>query len=94
MNNNLMVYPLITYNRPLFIKVCFRGFRIKSILKKISMFYIWIKRGFDLLRFDKKGFISYKNYADKVAFIDRFYFEQKTRKENIKNINGVGKKWI
>ena len=41
--------------------------------------------------FHTNGFLSYNSYASKVAFLDRFNFQQETRKHNIKVMQGVGR---
>ena len=33
-------------------------------------------------------FISYGQYNDKIRFIENLYFQQATRKQNIKNLGG------
>ncbi len=77
---------LETYDRPILRNRLKMAIRFKCLFKILSSFYVLIKRGFDLLRFTKKGFLSYKNYADRMAFIDTFYFQQETRKQSIKNM--------
>lgn len=34
----------------------------------------------------KRNFLEWKDYKEKVDFLDIFYWQQKVRKENIKNL--------
>ena len=45
----------------------------------------------DLFRCNKRGFLEYQEYKNKVAFLDYFYFQQNTRKQNIRNLEPIGK---
>ena len=46
-----------------------------------------------LTRWYSNGFyLDYSVYNNKMVFLDKFYFQQKVRRDNIKNIKGVGTK--
>ena len=48
-----------------------------------------IKRGLERLFFSK-SYMSWKEYKDRIDFIDMFCFQQDVRKSNVSNSLGVG----
>lgn len=52
--------------------------RMKDIMKRIKGLFV-------------RTFLDWETYENKINFLDCFYFQQQTRKENIKNIRGVGR---
>ena len=70
----------------------FATYNYKLLFKNVRVvFSRFIKSVTLMLLRHKRGFLDYKTYHNKVVFIDRFYFQQNTRKQNIKNIKGVCK---
>ena len=62
-------------------------YKYKHLFKKLL---VGFSRYYKKVLKCNKVFISYAVYDNKVAFLDRFNFEQKVRRDNIKNIKEVG----
>ena len=76
---------LVEYDRTILSRWFFkiRIYKFKYLFKKLSVLNSVS---------DKGAFLTYDKYNKKMAFLEQFNFQQKIRKENIKNINSFAVK--